>query len=103
MKKEWIEPVARWLHSNNPEASCPYDELPKGSDGKNGCQKQALRILNLVERSGLELLIRTDEAKKERQKVAGKMRLLGDWGQLDIKGFPLVTALVEALERGEKP
>jgi len=70
MKKEWIEPVARYLHSNNPEASCSYDELPKGSDGMNGKQKQALRLLQVVERSGLELLIRADEAKKVRLEVA---------------------------------
>ena len=64
MKKEWIEPVARYLHSNNPEASCSYDELPKGSDGMNGKQKQALRLLQVVERSGLESLIRADERRK---------------------------------------
>ncbi len=38
---------------------------------------------------------------EERKSIARIMRLLEAWGQLNIKDFPLVTALVERLERGE--
>ncbi len=38
--------------------------------------------------------------QEERKAIAHIMRLLEDWGQLDIKGFPLVAAMVETLEQG---
>ncbi len=37
----------------------------------------------------------------ERKAIAHIMRLLEEWGQLDIKGFPLVQAMVDKLEAGE--
>ena len=38
---------------------------------------------------------------KERKDIVHIMRLLKEWGQLDIKGFPLIQSLVEKLENGE--
>ena len=38
---------------------------------------------------------------KERKDIAHIIRLLKEWGQLDIKGFSLIQSLVEKLENGE--
>ncbi|MDD5060897.1 MAG: hypothetical protein PHN44_01255 [Candidatus Marinimicrobia bacterium] len=39
----------------------------------------------------------------ERKKIGHLMTLLQEWGQLDIRGFPLVSALHECLLKGEMP
>lgn len=44
---------------------------------------------------------RKEAVEQERKQIASIMRVLSEWGQLNIKSFPLVSAMVEKLEKGQ--
>jgi hypothetical protein len=71
MDNKEVEELARILYDNNPDKTCPYEELPKDSKGKNGYENYAQKLKEFIERAGYHKVepVQLEQVTLERERV----------------------------------